>query len=463
MSDLLKEKKSGWENINDELKTQIFNFSKEYMEFLNRSKTEREIVANATEIAKQNGFKELYEYSELHPGDKVYYVNREKNLYMAVIGSRDIEEGINIIGAHADSPRLDLKPSPLYEQKELAYFNTHYYGGIKKYQWTTIPLAIHGVIVKPSGEKIQVSIGENENEPVFVITDLLPHLGREQAQKKLSEAIEGENLDLLIGSIPDAEEDKKCKEKIKKNIMKILNSKYGITEDDFASSELEVVPAFKARTLGLDESMVAGHGQDDKVCVYTSLRAILEVQNPERTAVCLFSDKEEIGSMGNTGMQSNVFDTFIAELLNKLMINRPNLLDKVFCNSRMLSADVDAAVDPLYASVSDPTNDGILGHGISINKYTGSGGKYNASDANAEYVALIRNIFNENNIKYQFSELGKVDAGGGGTIAYILANKGVDVIDCGVPVLSMHAPYEVTSKADIFNAYNAYKAFFNNK
>ena len=463
MSDLLKEKKSGWENINDELKTQIFNFSKEYMEFLNRSKTEREIVANATEIAKQNGFKELYEYSELHPGDKVYYVNREKNLYMAVIGSRDIEEGINIIGAHADSPRLDLKPSPLYEQKELAYFNTHYYGGIKKYQWTTIPLAIHGVIVKPSGERIQVSIGENENEPVFVITDLLPHLGREQAQKKLSEAIEGENLDLLIGSIPDAEEDKKCKEKIKKNIMKILNSKYGITEDDFASSELEVVPAFKARTLGLDESMVAGHGQDDKVCVYTSLRAILEVQNPERTAVCLFSDKEEIGSMGNTGMQSNVFDTFIAELLNKLMINRPNLLDKVFCNSRMLSADVDAAVDPLYASVSDPTNDGILGHGISINKYTGSGGKYNASDANAEYVALIRNIFNENNIKYQFSELGKVDAGGGGTIAYILANKGVDVIDCGVPVLSMHAPYEVTSKADIFNAYNAYKAFFNNK
>ena len=462
MSDLLKENKSGWENINDELKTQIFNFSKEYMEFLNRSKTEREIVANATEIAKQNGFKELYEYSELHPGDKVYYVNREKNLYMAVIGSRDIEEGINIIGAHADSPRLDLKPSPLYEQKELAYFNTHYYGGIKKYQWTTIPLAIHGVIVKPSGEKIQVSIGEDENEPVFVITDLLPHLGREQAQKKLSEAIEGENLDLLIGSIPDSEEDKKCKEKIKKNIMKILNNKYGITEEDFASSELEVVPAFKARTLGLDESMVAGYGQDDKVCVYTSLRAILEVEKPERTAVCLFSDKEEIGSMGNTGMQSNVFDTFVSELLNKLMVNRPNLLDKVFCNSRMLSADVDAAVDPLYASVSDPTNDGMLGHGISVNKYTGSGGKYNASDANAEYVALIRRIFNENNIKYQFSELGKVDAGGGGTIAYILANKGMDVIDCGVPVLSMHAPYEVTSKFDIYEAYRAYTAFWKN-
>ncbi|MBR2705600.1 MAG: aminopeptidase [Clostridia bacterium] len=462
MSNLLKESKSGWENITDESKTVICKFSDEYIEFLNKSKTEREIVANATEIAKQNGFKEINEYSELHPGDKVYYVNRGKNLYMAVIGNKDIEEGINIIGAHADSPRLDLKPSPLYEQKELAYFNTHYYGGIKKYQWTTIPLAIHGVIVKPSGEKIQVSIGENENEPVFVITDLLPHLGREQAQKKLSEAIEGENLDLLIGSIPDSEEDKKCKEKVKKNIMKILNQKYGITEEDFASSELEVVPAFKARTLGLDESMVAGYGQDDKVCVYASLRAILEVQNPERTAICLFSDKEEIGSMGNTGMQSNVFDTFVSELLNKLMVNRPNLLDKVFCNSRMLSADVDAAVDPLYASVSDPTNDGVLGHGISINKYTGSGGKYNASDANAEYVALIRRIFNENNIKYQFSELGKVDAGGGGTIAYILANKGVDVIDCGVPVLSMHSPYEVTSKTDIYNGYNAYKAFFNN-
>ena len=460
MSNLLKESKSGWENITDESKTVICKFSDEYIEFLNKSKTEREIVANATEIAKQNGFKEINEYSELHPGDKVYYVNRGKNLYMAVIGNKDIEEGINIIGAHADSPRLDLKPSPLYEQKELAYFNTHYYGGIKKYQWTTIPLAIHGVIVKPSGEKIQVSIGENENEPVFVITDLLPHLGREQAQKKLSEAIEGENLDLLIGSIPDSEEDKKCKEKVKKNIMKILNQKYGITEEDFASSELEVVPAFKARTLGLDESMVAGYGQDDKVCVYASLRAILEVQNPERTAICLFSDKEEIGSMGNTGMQSNVFDTFVSELLNKLMVNRPNLLDKVFCNSRMLSADVDAAVDPLYASVSDPTNDGVLGHGISINKYTGSGGKYNASDANAEYVALIRRIFNENNIKYQFSELGKVDAGGGGTIAYILANKGMDVIDCGVPVLSMHAPYEVTSKFDVFMAFNAYKAFF---
>ena len=374
-----------------------------------------------------------------------------------------MEEGLNIIGAHADSPRLDLKPNPLVQEGSLAYFKTHYYGGIKKYQWTTIPLAIHGVIIKANGEKLTISIGENENEPVFTITDLLPHLAKEQQQKKVSEAINGENLALLIGSIPSTnQEDEKSKNKVKTNILRILNQKYGITEEDFISSELEIVPAFKARTLGLDESLVSAYGQDDKVCVYTSLRAILNVENPERTAVCLFSDKEEIGSMGNTGMESHVFDTFISELLNKARINRPNLLDKVFCNSRMLSADVDAGVDPLYAQVSDMNNAGIIGEGISLNKYTGSGGKYNSSDANAEYVAYIRKIFNENNIKYQLAELGKVDIGGGGTIAYILANKGVDVIDCGVPVLSMHAPYEVTSKYDIYSAYNAYETFFKN-
>ena len=374
-----------------------------------------------------------------------------------------MEEGLNIIGAHADSPRLDLKPNPLVQEGSLAYFKTHYYGGIKKYQWTTIPLAIHGVIIKANGEKLTISIGENENEPVFTITDLLPHLAKEQQQKKVSEAINGENLALLIGSIPSTnQEDEKSKNKVKTNILRILNQKYGITEEDFISSELEIVPAFKARTLGLDESLISAYGQDDKVCVYTSLRAILNVENPERTAVCLFSDKEEIGSMGNTGMESHVFDTFISELLNKVRINRPNLLDKVFCNSRMLSADVDAGVDPLYAQVSDMNNAGIIGEGISLNKYTGSGGKYNSSDANAEYVAYIRKIFNENNIKYQLAELGKVDIGGGGTIAYILANKGVDVIDCGVPVLSMHAPYEVTSKYDIYSAYNAYETFFKN-
>ena len=463
MSELELKRKSGWEDLTIEQKEKIFRFSNEYMDFLNHGKTEREIVAQSERIAREHGFRSIDEYTELHPGDKVYFVNRCKNIYLAVIGKRSMEEGLNIIGAHADSPRLDLKPNPLVQEGSLAYFKTHYYGGIKKYQWTTIPLAIHGVIIKANGEKLTISIGENENEPVFTITDLLPHLAKEQQQKKVSEAINGENLALLIGSIPSTnQEDEKSKNKVKTNILRILNQKYGITEEDFISSELEIVPAFKARTLGLDESLVSAYGQDDKVCVYTSLRAILNVENPERTAVCLFSDKEEIGSMGNTGMESHVFDTFISELLNKARINRPNLLDKVFCNSRMLSADVDAGVDPLYAQVSDMNNAGIIGEGISLNKYTGSGGKYNSSDANAEYVAYIRKIFNGNNIKYQLAELGKVDIGGGGTIAYILANKGVDVIDCGVPVLSMHAPYEVTSKYDIYSAYNAYETFFKN-
>ena len=463
MSELELKRKSGWEDLTIEQKEKIFRFSNEYMDFLNHGKTEREIVAQSERIAREHGFRSIDEYTELHPGDKVYFVNRCKNIYLAVIGKRSMEEGLNIIGAHADSPRLDLKPNPLVQEGSLAYFKTHYYGGIKKYQWTTIPLAIHGVIIKANGEKLTISIGENENEPVFTITDLLPHLAKEQQQKKVSEAINGENLALLIGSIPSTnQEDEKSKNKVKTNILRILNQKYGITEEDFISSELEIVPAFKARTLGLDESLVSAYGQDDKVCVYTSLRAILNVENPERTAVCLFSDKEEIGSIGNTGMESHVFDTFISELLNKARINRPNLLDKVFCNSRMLSADVDAGVDPLYAQVSDMNNAGIIGEGISLNKYTGSGGKYNSSDANAEYVAYIRKIFNENNIKYQLAELGKVDIGGGGTIAYILANKGVDVIDCGVPVLSMHAPYEVTSKYDIYSAYNAYETFFKN-
>lgn len=463
MSELELKRKSGWEDLTIEQKEKIFRFSNEYMDFLNHGKTEREIVAQSERIAREHGFRSIDEYTELHPGDKVYFVNRCKNIYLAVIGKKSMEEGLNIIGAHADSPRLDLKPNPLVQEGSLAYFKTHYYGGIKKYQWTTIPLAIHGVIIKANGEKLTISIGENENEPVFTITDLLPHLAKEQQQKKVSEAINGENLALLIGSIPSTnQEDEKSKNKVKTNILRILNQKYGITEEDFISSELEIVPAFKARTLGLDESLVSAYGQDDKVCVYTSLRAILNVENPERTAVCLFSDKEEIGSMGNTGMESHVFDTFISELLNKARINRPNLLDKVFCNSRMLSADVDAGVDPLYAQVSDMNNAGIIGEGISLNKYTGSGGKYNSSDANAEYVAYIRKIFNENNIKYQLAELGKVDIGGGGTIAYILANKGVDVIDCGVPVLSMHAPYEVTSKYDIYSAYNAYETFFKN-
>ena len=396
----------------------------------------------------------------LVPGDKVYYVNREKSVYAAIMGNKPVEAGLNIIGSHIDSPRLDLKPNPLYEDSGFAYFKTHYYGGVKKYQWTTIPLSIHGVIVKANGEKVTINIGEDESDPIFTITDLLPHLAQEQMEKKLKDGIAGEDLNLLIGSIPIG--DEKTTERIKLNVLKILNDKYGITEKDFVSSELELVPAFKARSLGFDRSMVAGYGQDDKICAYTSLRALLDTVTPAKTAVCIFADKEEIGSMGNTGMESHVFDTFISELLNKTNTNRPNLLDKVFCNSKMLSADVDAGLDPIYASVSEKNNAAFLGMGVGLNKYTGARGKSGASDANAEFVAQIRNIFESNNIAYQVSELGKVDTGGGGTIAYILANKGVDVIDCGVPVLSMHAPYEVTSKFDVYEAYRAYAAFWKN-
>ena len=455
---LMDKKISGWLETDNEKFGNIFNFCDGYIEFLNKSKTEREFTSNAKKLAEQNGFKDINCVENLNPGDKVYFENREKSIYFAIIGEEKLEKGLHIVGAHIDSPRLDLKPNPLYEEGEMAYFNTHYYGGIKKYQWTTIPLSIHGVIIKSNGEKITINIGEDESDPIFTITDLLPHLAKDQAQKRLGEAIEGENLDLLVGSIPIL--DKDAKEKVKLNILKILNEKYGITEKDFVSSELELVPAFKARSLGFDYGMVAGYGQDDKVCSYSALRALMEINNPKKTAICILSDKEEIGSMGNTGMESHVFDYFVSELLNKTGENRVNLLEKVFCFSKMLSSDVDAGFDPLYASVSDRTNSGYLSKGISLNKYTGSRGKSGSSDANAEFVAWVRNVFETNNIKYQVCELGKVDIGGGGTIAYILANKGVDVIDCGVPVLSMHAPYEVTSKFDIYEAYRAYKAFW---
>ena len=452
---LFDNKKCGWDTLSVDIKQDITRFNDEYIHFLNRSKTEREATSFITEILDKNGFVNIKDKMILVPGDKVYYVNRAKSVYAAVLGSKPVEAGLNIIGSHIDSPRLDLKPNPLYEDTGFAYFKTHYYGGVKKYQWTTIPLSIHGVIVKANGEKITINIGEDDEDPIFTITDLLPHLAQEQMEKKLKDGVAGEDLNLLIGSIPIG--DEKVTERIKLNILKILNDKYGITEKDFVSSELELVPAFKARSLGFDRSMVAAYGQDDKICAYTSLRALLDTVTPVKTAVCIFADKEEIGSMGNTGMESHVFDTFISELLNKTNTNRPNLLDKVFCNSKMLSADVDAGLDPIYASVSEKNNAAYLGKGVGLNKYTGARGKSGASDANAEFVAQIRNIFESNNIMYQVSELGKVDTGGGGTIAYILANKGVDVIDCGVPVLSMHAPYEVTSKFDVYEAYRAYE------
>ena len=455
---LFNKKEDGWDSTDASQKEAIFNLNKQYMDFLNSAKTEREFIKEARKLADANGFKDIMEFDTLKPGDKIYFVNREKSMYLAIIGENSIEEGMHIIGSHVDSPRLDLKPNPLYEDTGLCYFKTHYYGGIKKYQWTTIPLSMHGVVVKTNGEKIEINIGEDENDPIFTITDLLPHLAQEQMEKKLKNGVEGENLNLLVGSIPLG--DKKVSERVKLNILNILNEKYGITEADLTSSEIELVPAFKARSLGLDASLVAAYGQDDKVCAYTSLKAMMELDSVKNTAVCILSDKEEIGSMGNTGMESHMFEFFISEILNKLGVNRPNLLDKVFCFSKMLSSDVDAGFDPIYASVSDKHNAGFLGKGISLNKYTGSRGKSGASDANAEYVAWVRNVLEKNNIKYQVAELGKVDVGGGGTIAYIIANKGADVIDCGVPVLSMHAPYEVTSKYDVYSAYRTYKAFW---
>ena len=455
---LFDNKENGWNSVKNT--EDIMNYADGYIKFMNMSKTEREIIKQSKKIAESNGFKNINECESLKAGDKVYYINREKSMYLAVIGKENIENGINIIGAHADSPRLDLKPNPLYEDGELAYLKTHYYGGIKKYQWTTIPLSIHGVICKSDGEKVEVNIGEDENDPIFTITDLLPHLAQDQMEKKLRNGINGEDLNLLVGSIPY---DKDIPEAVKLNILNILNKKYGMTERDFVSSELELVPAMKCRSMGFDESMVAGYGQDDKICVYTELTAIVDLKEvPSKTAVCITADKEEIGSMGNTGMESHVFEYFMSEILNKLGENRPNLLEKVFCNSKMLSADVDAGFDPIYANVSDKNNAGFIGRGIALNKYTGSRGKSGASDANAEFVAEVRKIFEENDVKYQVTELGKVDVGGGGTIAYILANKGIDVIDCGVPVLSMHAPYEVTSKLDLYEAYKGYSAFFRN-
>ena len=456
--ELFNKKESGWKKTSEEDMSIIFKFSDEYIDFLNKSKTEREFVISAKEVLNANGFKNIEDVDKLSAGDKIYYINRGKSMYIAVIGNKKLEEGLNLVGAHIDSPRLDLKPNAIYEDSGFAYFDTHYYGGIKKYQWTTIPLAIHGVIVKANGEKITVKIGEEENDPIFTITDLLPHLAQAQMQKKLSEGIDGEDLNLLIGNIPYG--DDSVSEKVKLNILKILNQKYGIKEADFLSSELELVPAFNARSLGFDWSMVAGYGQDDKVCAYASLRAILEAKVQDKTAICILSDKEEVGSMGNTGMESEVFDNFIAEILNKIGENKPNLLNKVFCNSSMLSADVGTAFDPIYASVSERTNSAFASYGVSFDKYTGGRGKAGGSDANAEFVAKLREILEKNNIAYQVSELGKVDVGGGGTIAYILANKGVEVIDCGVPVLSMHSPYEVTSKYDIYSAFRTYKVFF---
>jgi len=463
MGEVLKEKlfnenKYGFELVSEEEKKDIFDFCEGYIDFLNICKTERESVKEVIRILDKNGFKNIESMSSLSKGDKVYYNNRNKAIYASVIGN--IEKGFNIIGSHIDSPRLDLKPNPLYEDTGMAFLKTHYYGGIKTYQWVNIPLSIHGVFAKASGEVVEVNIGEEENDPVFTINDLLPHLSKVIDDRKAGDAIEAEELNILVGTIPF--KDDKVKEKVKLNILSILNEKYGITESDFTSAELELVPAFKAKSLGFDRSMISAYGQDDRVCAYTSLKALLSTENPERSAVCIFADKEEIGSVGNTGMYSRTFDNFINLILEKTNNNKFGMLEKVLCNSRMLSADVTGAYEPNFSTYFEKNNESYTGKGISIIKYTGSASKGGASDANAEYVGFIRNLFENNNIAYQVSEMGKIGVGGGGTIAYILANKGIDVIDCGVPVLAMHSPYEVTSKFDVYTAYKAYEIFYKN-
>lgn len=449
------EKTNAWPK--NRSKDEIMEFCDEYINFLNSSKTERLCVMTAEKEAINAGFKPIESYSSLKAGDKVYSVNRGKNIVLAVIGSEDILKGTSIVAAHIDSPRLDLKPVPLYEDSNLTLFKTHYYGGIKKYQWTAIPLSLIGVVIRKDGSKVEVNIGENEGDPVFTVTDLLPHLAQDQMSKKMSEAFTGEDLNLLIGSIPsDCEKDK-----YKQTILDILKEKYAIDEDDFISAELEIVPNFKAATVGLDRSLVGSYGQDDRVCGYTALRAVLDCPSPKRTSVCFLADKEEIGSMGNTGMQSRFFENFLAKVISLAKGSYNDLyLRELLTNSMCLSSDVTAACDPNYKSVNEPMNCANIGEGVAICKYTGARGKSSTSDANAEYVGLVRKILNDNDVVWQICELGKVDQGGGGTVAQYIANLNVDTIDIGVPLLSMHAPFEIAGKADIFNAYKAYKAFY---
>lgn len=452
-----------WEKIDNGENKDIFKFGDDYKEFLNVAKTERLATDEIIRIAENNGYENLDNLIErkekLKPGQKIYANNKGKSVVMYVIGSEDITKGMNIIGSHVDAPRIDLKQFPLYEDSELALLKTHYYGGIKKYQWVSLPLALHGVIVKNNGEKINISIGENEDDPIFMITDLLPHLAKDQMAKKLSEGITGEGLNIIIGSIPYNEED--LSDKIKLNILNMLNEKYDITEEDFTTAEFQAVPAGKARDLGLDRSLISAYGQDDRVCAYTSLRAILDIDSPRKTAVALFADKEEIGSVGNTGMDSLFFENITSEVVALTRDNYSELLLKrALLNSRVLSADVSAAFDPNYPEVLDKRNAPFIGKGITLVKYTGARGKGGSNDANAEYISDVRRIFNENNIIWQMGELGKVDQGGGGTIAYMLSKYGMEVVDCGVPVLSMHAPFEVVSKADVYMTYKGYNAFY---
>ena len=463
------ERPNAWKRYSAEQLDALHYLCEGYKSFISDNKTERECVAASVRMAEEAGYVNLAERvasgEPLKPGDKVYAVNRGKSLMLAHLGTEPLERGVNILGAHVDSPRLDVKQDPLEERNELVTLDTHYYGGVKKYQWVTMPLAIHGVVCKTDGTTVDVVIGEDEADPVFCITDLLPHLGSQQMTKKASEVIEGEMLDVLVGNRPivveeGAEKDEEAeKSPVKAGVVALLREQLGIEEEDLLSAELEVVPAGAARDLGLDRSMILGYGQDDRVCAYTSLVAQLDCKEPARTAVTLLVDKEEIGSVGATGMTSHFFEDTMAEILELAGETGALALRRCLAASSMLSSDVSAGFDPAFASVFEPKNSAYLGHGLAFNKYTGSRGKSGSNDADAEYVATIRRVMDEGGVHFQTAELGKVDAGGGGTIAYILATYGMNVIDCGVPVLSMHAPWEATSKADIYEAYRGYQEF----
>lgn len=430
-----------------------------YKNFLNNGKTERECSKQIIELAEKNGYKDLTSVSSVKPGDKVYIQKMNKAVALFELGTGPLERGLNVLGAHIDSPRLDIKQNPLYEKDFVVYLNTHYYGGIKKYQWVTMPLALHGVICTKDGKTVNVCLGEDESEPVFVISDILPHLAQKQMKETASDFIPGENLDLIVGSEKPVK-DSKEKEAAKKNILKLLKEKYGIEEDDFGSAELEVVPAGKSRDLGLDRSLILAYGQDDRSCAFTSAQALFDSKAGKKTLCCLCVDKEEIGSVGATGMASHFFENAVAELVARTENGFSELtVRRCLANCSMLSSDVNAAYDPMNADLFDKNNASFLGGGIVFNKYTGSRGKSGASDANPEFIAALRKVLDENSVKYQMAELGKVDQGGGGTIAYLAAKYGMNVLDAGVSVLSMHAPWEITSRFDIEQAYEAYKAF----
>ncbi len=461
------ERKNAWEKYPEGTKrNEVFDFAEHYRKFISDCKTERECVNYFVEKAEKAGFanldKVIAENKTLKAGDKVYANNMGKGMALFVIGKKEMQEGMNILGAHIDSPRMDLKQDPLYEDTDFAMLDTHYYGGIKKYQWVTLPLALHGVIAKKDGSVVKVSIGDKPGDPVFGVSDLLIHLSGEQLEKKGAKVIEGENLDLLVGSIPAEEKedsDEKIKEKVKANIMNLLEKEYGIEEEDFLSAEIEVVPAGEARDYGFDRSMIMGYGHDDRVCAYPSYQAIAQMKDPEYTSVCLLVDKEEIGSVGASGMESRFFENTVAEVMNAAGDYSELKLRRALKNSRVLSSDVSAAFDPNFPSVMTKRNTAYFGKGLVFNKYTGARGKSGSNDANAEYVGALRQLCDKNEIAFQTAELGKVDQGGGGTIAYILANYGMLVIDSGVPVLNMHAPWEIISKVDLYEAYRGYVAF----